>query len=298
MRLYKYWAYGIKVASVIEFPELYPLIDDELFDLTIEQCDIKFLKDKIDHPAPYAFKKINDRFLIHIRSVAYFEISNGSNITIYPYQDALNADIRVYCLSNAFAAALHQRKMLPLHAGAVIKEDKLTFITGNTGAGKSTLLFHLMQRGWRIFSDDVVVLSTIDESKEIHASPSYPMMKLWKHQMNMMGLDNQQQVRTGVDKFPFLFHDDFEIQSRTVDSIIILKVTPDATACNIRQLKGVESMSLLFKMIYRNEYLNKVENLAYLPQISALVTKIPCYEITRPDASSTENEVVHLFTSI
>lgn len=298
MKFFKYWAYGLKISSEIEFPELYPLYDDDSFDLTIVRCDMRVLKEIIDNTLPYTFQSIQDRFLIHIKSVAYFEISNGSNIIIYPYQNAIVSDIRVYCLSNAFAAVLHQRKMLPLHAGAVIREDKLSLIAGNTGAGKSTLLFHLMQSGWKIFSDDVVVLSKINSSQELHANSSYPMMKLWKHQVKVMGLENQQQVRTGVDKFPFLFHEGFEVHPRKIDSIIFLKVISDTTTCNIRKLKGVENIGLLFNKIYRNEYVDKVERISYLPQLSLLAANVPCYEITRPQTLSTEKEVVGLFTSI
>jgi hypothetical protein len=298
MKFLNYWAYGLRVASEMEFPELYASFEDGIPDLRIHLRSINLLEGKIDENATYSFKSQENKFYVHVKSVAFYEISNGINITIYPYQDALISDIRVYCLSNAFAAALHQRKIMPLHAGAIIIDDKLSLIMGNTGSGKSTLLFHLMQKGYKVFSDDVVVVLNKKASIETRATSSYPMIKLWKHQMTCMGLDNGQQVRSGVDKFPFLFHENFDIHARKIEKIIILKVDSGLTTCAVRKLKGVESVVLLFNQIYRKEYLNKAEYFSSLSLLSSMANNIPCYEIIRPMVHSTEIELANLFTKI
>jgi hypothetical protein len=298
MEFLNYWAYGLRVASEMEFPELYARFEDGIPDLSIHLRSINLLEGKIDQNATYSFKSHNNKFYVHVKSVAFYEISNGINITIYPYQDALISDIRVYCLSNAFAAALHQRKIMPLHAGAIIIDDKLSLIMGNTGSGKSTLLFYLMQKGYKVFSDDVVVVLNKKASNETRATSSYPMMKLWKHQMTCMGLDNMQQVRSGVDKFPFLFHEKFDIHARKIEKIIILKVVSGLTTCAVRKLKGVESVFLLFNQIYRKEYLNRAEYFSSLSLLSSMANNIPCYEISRPPVQSTEIELANLFTTI
>jgi len=298
MKFLNYWAYGLRVASEMEFPELYTRFEDGIPDLRIHLRSINLLEGKIDQNATYSFKSHNNIFYVHVKSVAFYEISNGINITIYPYQDALISDIRVYCLSNAFAAALHQRKIMPLHAGAIRNNDKISLIMGNTGSGKSTLLYHLMQKGYKVFSDDVVVVSTRKGSNETSATSSYPMMKLWKHQMKGMGLDNGQQVRSGVDKFPFLFHEQFDIHARKIEKIIILKVVSGLTTCTVRKLKGIESVILLFNQIYRKEYLNRTDYISSLSLLSSMANNIPCYEISRPMFHSTEIKLANLFTKI
>lgn len=298
MKLFNYWAYGLKVTSEIEFPELYSRFEDGTNDICIQLENVNLLVGKIDESAAYTFKSHENKFNIHIKSVAFYQISNGIHISIYPYQDALISDIRVYCLSNAFAAILHQRKMLPLHAGAIIRDNKLSLIMGDTGSGKSTLLFHLMQKGYRVFSDDVVVVTSEKGSNIMKATSSYPMMKLWKNQMICMGLRHGQQVRTGVDKYPFLFHEHFEVHARIIEKIVILRVISDATTCNIRELKGAESLVLLSSQIYRKDYLNKIEYYNYLKQLSSILNLIPCYEISRPHFQSTETELVNLFNTI
>ena len=53
-----------------------------------------------------------------------------------------------------FAAA--HPSLLWLHAGAVAKDGVVVLLAGPAGAGKSTLVVRLLERGWRLFGDDVV----------------------------------------------------------------------------------------------------------------------------------------------
>ena len=52
-------------------------------------------------------------------------------------------------------AAAHPH-LLWLHAGAAAKDGAVVLLTGPSGAGKSTLAVRLLERGWRLFGDDVV----------------------------------------------------------------------------------------------------------------------------------------------
>ena len=52
-------------------------------------------------------------------------------------------------------AAAHPH-LLWLHAGAAAKDGAVVLLAGPTGAGKSTLVVRLLERGWRLFGDDVV----------------------------------------------------------------------------------------------------------------------------------------------
>jgi hypothetical protein len=53
-----------------------------------------------------------------------------------------------------FAAA--HPNLLWLHAGAAAKDGAVLLLAGPSGAGKSTLVVRLLDRGWRLFGDDVV----------------------------------------------------------------------------------------------------------------------------------------------
>ena len=52
-------------------------------------------------------------------------------------------------------AAAHPH-LLWLHAGAAAKDGAVVLLAGPAGAGKSTLVVRLLERGWRLFGDDVV----------------------------------------------------------------------------------------------------------------------------------------------
>jgi len=53
-----------------------------------------------------------------------------------------------------FAAA--HPDLLWLHAGAAAGDGAVVLLAGPAGAGKSTLVVRLLERGWRLFGDDVV----------------------------------------------------------------------------------------------------------------------------------------------
>lgn len=59
-------------------------------------------------------------------------------------------------LVNAAAALAEDRRVI--HAGAVVKEGRALILAGHSGWGKSTTSLALVQRGWRLLSDDFAVL--------------------------------------------------------------------------------------------------------------------------------------------
>jgi hypothetical protein len=63
-----------------------------------------------------------------------------------------------------------------LHAGAVDSAWGAVAIAAPTGMGKTTLVLELMQRGWRLLTDDVLVLAPTAEG--VIAHPGTPHMNL------------------------------------------------------------------------------------------------------------------------
>lgn len=61
-----------------------------------------------------------------------------------------------WCIAN------HMHRYLILHAAVVEKNGQAVIMPGNPGAGKSTLCAALVNRGWRLFSDELAVMSIDD----------------------------------------------------------------------------------------------------------------------------------------
>lgn len=298
MTYHTYYSFGLKIASEIEFTEMYPMNYVGAADIKIKLCEDTFNFNQFDASLPYSYHSTGNIFFIYIKTIAGYKISNGNTILIYPFPDAILSEIRACCLSNAFAAILHQRFLLPLHAGAIIHDEKVSLILGNPGVGKSTLLFHLMQKDWNIFSDDVVVVSSAEKNTEFHATSSYPLMKLWKYQMALLGSTAEFQMRKGVDKFPYFFHNRYDMQKRKIEKLIILNSCAQSNAVDIKELKGIEALILLSEHIYRKEFMSKNGFNIYMPICAQLVNNIPCYEIKRPHNLSTEKIVLDFFLSV
>jgi hypothetical protein len=48
--------------------------------------------------------------------------------------------------------------LIQIHGAAVEREGKAVIFCGDSYAGKSTMTFHLIRRGWRFFTDEVILL--------------------------------------------------------------------------------------------------------------------------------------------
>ncbi|MFZ9331990.1 MAG: hypothetical protein ACO23W_06025 [Chitinophagaceae bacterium] len=294
--MHYYWAYGLSICSEIEFPELMLVEDGAASDVMILTGSPSFSHPSIDDAKLDSFF-IDDQYaIIGIKHVAIYEILHGKQIIIHPQSTAIDADIRVYCLSNAFAALLYQRNILPLHTGAVIHQNALVLIMGASGSGKSTLLYRLMLGGYQVFSDDVVVLPI--STQNLRVQSSYPLMKLWSHQMQEIGLPIGQPIRSGVDKFPYYFHQQFDTEPMAVVKIVLLKTCAELRSIASRKLTGTEALMEVMRNIYRKEWIPTQMLKAAASILSVFVQSAPCIEITRPLLCNCEEEVVGLFTSI
>ena len=279
----------------MEFPEYLPLSSTQNIDLEIKlgQTGYTFSSLTGSRIYSYCMPDKND-FMMRIQGVASYRAFNGNSICIFPEEEANRSDVNVYVSSNAMAAILFQRNALPLHAGGIFINDELVLVMGDSGAGKSSLLFHAMQKGYRMFSDDVVVVSdTTTYPLEVHAS--YPQMKLWKHQLNELNHLAVFPVRKGVDKYPFYFHRCFESDPIVPKRIFILKTVDNLSGVQIQKLSGGESFVELNSFIYRKEYFNAHDPTGIFNSISQLANQSNIYLIKRPTDIDTASQVAELF---
>jgi hypothetical protein len=292
--VYTYWAYGLKVGSQIPFPELFPVAEDGPLDLEILLGDIPLIENTEAgyHSAYYDITPAAYR--ITIKDVASYHVSEGKRIIISADPKADQDSIRLFCLSNAFAAALHQRRTIPLHCSAILDKDELVLVFGASGAGKSTTMASLLQKGYKPFSDDVCVPVYQTDSDEIRLFSSYPMMKFWKETLEITGysLKADRKIRPDIEKYGMYYHEDFMTASFKPKLIVVLEKDDKIESPVIEPIEGIKLFQLLEANAYRGEYLGFSDlKKEHFMLFSQLANQARCFVLKRPASGNFVQEV-------
>lgn len=291
---YTYWAYGLKVVSQIPFPELLPLENDDPCDLAIELGSMPVIKKTLNGFHSHSHDITPDEYRITIKDVASYCVTKGNLIIIEADQNADQDSIRLFCLSNAFTAVLHQRKTIPLHCAALINKGELVLILGDSGAGKSTAMASLIQHGLKPFSDDVCVPFQDPETGRISFFSSYPMMKFWKDTLDLLGLNEKadRKIRPDIEKYGIYFHQSFLTTALKPKFIILLEKSDQVSSPMVDPISGIELFTRLESNAYRGEYLGfsdlRKEHFLLFTQ---LANQSACYVLKRPSTGNFVQEV-------
>lgn len=300
MQKHYYWAYGLKIISEIELPEMLPHEFFEQPDLTIRLGAVPE-----DLSAPGSIREgdisINaNEFLLRIPIARYLAI-NGNEITVDVFPGADDKSIRLFLLSNAMPAIIHQRGKICLHSGAIVINNELILICGDSGAGKSTTISALMQKGYQIFSDDVCVLNKAvgDQNKSITAYPSYRVVKLWEDSLEKLNKieekNYENKLRPQVDKYVVKFEQQLFDTPLPIKKMFVLKKSDTASTPSIKKLSQYEAFKSLVDNNYRPSLVEQLglKNLTF-EILSQLAPSVEVFEITRPTAGNSIEEVIGL----
>ncbi len=85
---------------------------------------------------------------------------DGQSIACRAFRQADSESFHVYLLGQALSFALVKNGFEPLHATAVVVEDRAVAFLGDCGFGKSTLAAFFLQEGHRLLTDDLLLLRT------------------------------------------------------------------------------------------------------------------------------------------
>ncbi|WP_420455875.1 hypothetical protein [Rubrivirga sp.] len=101
----------------------------------------------------------------------------GTEIVVEDDPNEDSAAVASLVLGQVFAAILHQRRVLTLHASAVAIDGSAIAFVGDQGAGKTTMASALCQRGDRLVSDDVLAVRGLGDEAPV-VSGGYPFLKV------------------------------------------------------------------------------------------------------------------------
>jgi len=293
--MFHYWAYGLRIASEIELPELLP------YESKTVDCVIKVgnVPEKLYGPDVIDKGKIqisHSEYLLDLPNCRY-HTKEGKEITLSIKDQSDQKSLRLFLLTNGLAAILHQRNKILLHAGAIYTDAGLVVICGQSGAGKSTTLQFLRQHGYKVFADDVLVLEQ-NENGEINAFASYPILKLWDDSFEKLGIgsaSDEQKLREHVSKYRLSIQDEFSINPQPIRSLFQLQKDESILEPIHKTLKGFEAFNAVHLQLYRTAQLNTpLKNELAFHLINHLIKKIPVHQITRPTSTNTLEKIKHL----
>ncbi len=291
--MFHYWAYGLKLASEISFPELMPISSEDSFELMVSVQD---------GYSDSNFDSLREKSFVHVEEVSYklivphvaqYEVQGGNSIVIKPFQNASNDAVRLFCLSNAFAAALQQKGQIPLHCAAVRKSEKTILVFGHSGSGKSTTLAGLLEQGFEVISDDVVVPRI--HADEVWIDSSYPMIKLWKETIDRFKIWDRvdRKIRPDMEKYGLYFHETFSMEPNIPRQAIFLQKSDECSEVSVSSLTGIELFQRLDSNAYRGENLGHM-NLKeeHFKVLSLLAGQVNAFVVSRPAEGDHVQEVV------
>jgi hypothetical protein len=279
LQKYRYKLFGISVESDIVLPE--GLVTNDLAEAYIEtgSTPLAILDASLNTDF---FQASANEFLLWVDGIARYYVKNGQSITVEP-AGGTDDEIRLFLLSSAFGALIHQRGMLPIHASAVTSGGKAYVFAGVSGAGKSTLAAGLLTHGFEFLADDVCVV-TLQESGRILLSPGYPQMKLWDDALSKLGKSSQslRKIREHITKFALPVQQQFYNQQTTIQTIYILK-PGQVQSISTKTLRGVDKFRTLNANIFRQFLVQgSTQRQQHFQQLYTLVSKIRLVQIERP----------------
>ena len=274
-----YTAYGLEFRSELSVP-FRPITPTGEPHVTVRIGPVPKTLNAAGHPRR-RWQAVPGAYLLDVDGVARYFVAEGREIVVEP-TGGDEADVRAFLLGSALAACLQQRGILTLHASAVETEAGAVLFAGNSGAGKSTLLAALVDRGYRMLSDDVTGV-VLDAGGCPVALSAFPAVRLWMDAVETLGWQANiaARVREELEKFeapverfrpaPLPVRAVFTLCSHNRDTIEIESV-PAGTA-----------FELLLRNTYRKKCVHAIGGQAEHFRIAtALARRTPLSRVTRP----------------
>jgi hypothetical protein len=275
--MYRYSGFGLGIDSELELPEL-PAGDGEP-DVVI----------RLGSVAPSAHRPTPDEEFSFNTLAGAFHIKGGREIVVDPLPGAAPGALNVVLLGRIMAFLLRQRGWLPLHASAVVLNERATLFLGPSGCGKSTTAAAFHAGGHLVVADDVGAVRVINA--QCIMRPAWSRLRL---------LDDAQEVVEGMD-----LHREFQLDKHSYDlrGGRLCKLFPVhriyhlefSTELRTDLLPPLMAATLLSKHSFtRHAKLGKEVMAMHVNDCASVASVTPVYRLERPRSLSVLPELVRL----
>ena len=288
-----YYAYGLKLKSELELPELIPR-DGTDFDVEIKLDDLA--RSPLTNLDQYFFCcDLNEEGLwLYWQGIGTMLVSQGKEISIEPIAEVDIARMRLFILGAALGAILHQRGYIVFHASAVAINDRAVIFTAPKGEGKSTMTGTLHARGHQFIADDVVAIDFSNPQQPM-VYPAFPQLKLWPDSATQIGQDPEHlpKLIDRLEKREYLF-EDFSLKPIPLKQIFVLDTD---TEIAIEPFNSQEMILTLLKNLYVARFgstLLSPKNPKYFLQLASLARQVEVAKLLRPRSLTMVTEVARV----
>jgi hypothetical protein len=250
-----YHVFGLRIASAVPLRNLAALLDTSGADpdVTIQIAAADDIPEREGRPQ---FDVDENGVTLTMHGTARYRVEAGRRVTVTPHRSASERNVVLYLLGSVVGILCHQRRLIPLHASAILVNGRAIAFCGHSGIGKSTLVSHLAARGHEMLCDDVCVVK-FDDSGLPLAFPGLPTARLWRDAAEHLGHDCAELdlVIDGRDKYHTPRHMIAAEGPFPLDRIYMINDGRGEDAMMFAPLKGVRAVQTLINETYRKVYL-------------------------------------------
>lgn len=221
----------------------------------------------------------NGDIVYSVNGFSKYRLREGKYLTVDVINPERREDVPGFLLGVIFGALCHQRRELIFHAACVEVDGRAVLLIGPSGAGKSTTAAALMQRGFRILSDDIIVVRTTPEPVAV---PTIARCKLWQDSVDALTVTPDRKLgqreklseNGSLAKFECLAQDQFCEDERTISQVIYL--FPPKHDLHNRPLPAAHAVDMLWNNIYHRDVAKSLGHVGDLfKQCVGLATAVP-----------------------
>ena len=243
---FKYSAFGLTICSDFELTHSRPSTAPPQVHLRLGR-----VPRQLDNAAGRGvlYQCTPQKFLLHIPGIAYYLVSDGSDVLVEPEPGSEPNSVRLFLFGSVFGVLLHQRGLLPLHGSAVATRRGAAVFAGVSGSGKSALAFALSQRGYPVLTDEICAIEA-GAQKTVKAGNPYLMV--WADTLQAMGVNpgGMEPARPQLSKYIFPVVGVAESQAAELHAIYVLEPV-NAELTGPHPVHGLKKVELLAQNVYR-----------------------------------------------